>query len=145
MLIIHLPSIFRRDHSEFDCHRTYFQNIDARAIVRDDDFDLVCTFGADGDRDGRPHRFPSCFALLRSLDTVIDAVSHQMNQGIFHLLQNSPIGLDLTARDCQIRVLTAVPAKVPHKFGEGFEERGKGDHGDALHVFDKIVHSSVQD
>ena len=54
LLIIHLREHLLETRPELDRHRTYFLKINARAIVRDDDFDLVCTFGGDGDGDGRP-------------------------------------------------------------------------------------------
>ena len=144
MLLIHFQRIIARHKPKLDGRRLHLLDINARSIVRNNDFNLVRTLGNDGDADGCPQRFPAFFPLLRSLNAVIDAISYQVNERIFHFLQDSPIGFDLASNNGQFHVLTAIPAKIANKLGERFEQGGKWKHRHPFHIFHEIIHSPLE-
>ena len=86
--------------------------VDARAVVGDQDFDLVAVDPRHGDLDGRPRRLVLPRSLFGPFDAMIDAVAHEVNQGIFHFLQNAFVHFHFAAAHDQVRFLALVAAEV---------------------------------
>jgi hypothetical protein len=59
---------------------------------------------------------------------VADAISQQMNQGIFHLFENALVDFNFAALDDEVRFLALVPAKVANDSREKRAHRRQRQH-----------------
>ena len=67
-----------------------------------------------------------------------------MYQGVFHLLQDTSVNLDVIPVNYYIDILTLFPGNIPHQLGRDFKEQRKRQHHYLSHAVDKIVGYTFQ-
>ena len=71
---------------------------------------------------------------------MIDTVAQEMDERVFHLLQNALVDLDFLAAQHEIGVLTLIAAQIAHQFRERCRERAKRQQEQLLGFLQQIVH-----
>src|SRR5690606_36919328 len=85
-----------------------------------------------------------CKACLRTLDTVVDAVAHEMHERIADLLEHRLVELRLFARDLQLDLLGQALAQVAHHAREAAEYEADRQHAHAHDAFLKLAHVPLE-
>ena len=136
--------LFGGEHAEPPSRRLHLRRIDARAVVGDADFDLAAVYLGNRDVNGAIRRFVFLRARRRFLDAVVDAISEQVDERIFHRFQNPPVDFDPGSIDRQFHLLILIAGELADEAREYLGQRGKRQHMHFLHIVKETVHHPRQ-
>eukprot|EP01137_Pigoraptor_chileana_P006372 Opistho-2@50673 len=103
------------------------RRVDTRAVIGDGDDDLVARLARFQPQPAR-FRLAGGAAFLRRLDTMVDAVAHDMGERVDDHLHHFAVHLDIAAFQAEVDALAQFPAQVAH------HARDRGEQAiDTLH------------
>src|SRR6266498_3701213 len=104
--------LFWRQKAELLCSGRDACQVKSHAVISDAEVHLAAVLLCDGDGHRPTPRLVFALALRRRFDTMIDAVSHDMDERIFHLLQNPSVDLDLASLNDHLHLFATIPRQV---------------------------------
>ena len=73
------------------------------------------------------------------IDAVVEAVPHEVDEGVFHFFEDAPVDLDFAAQDGEFDLFPLIAGEFADEAREDVEEGGEGLDDDFFHLVEKVV------
>ncbi len=93
-------------------------NVNASAVIRNDDFYLAAAHLGYRQSHGRAGRFPRPRPVFRHFNSMIHAVSEQMKQRVFHFFQNALVDFNPAPLENKLHFFSLGACQVADHFGK---------------------------
>src|SRR6188508_845573 len=97
-------------------------DVKAGAVISDEHFNGTTVFLGARYRDGSLRRFVLAYAHRRWLETVVDAVTYEVNERVFHLFEDVAIHLKLAPLNYHFQVFALLPCQLARKSREDVQQ-----------------------
>ena len=140
--IVETICLLLRNHALLDRLAADLARINARAVIRDHDDDVVPLMPRD-ETDFTDARLSLFLACIRALNAVVERVAQEVHDRIADLVDNGTIQLGLLTLDREVDLLAEFLGYVAHHSGEAVEHRTDRDHADLHNNILQIARHTV--